>query len=93
MEEAHNSPGRRFSTGTNRSDHLVGCFGFVSHALLFFALGGLVMVGTVRSEPDTAEWLLVITSGLATTCLMVRALQVGATTTKESLKAIKDAWF
>lgn len=92
MDQQHTGPGRRFAAGSTRADQLLGAFGFVSHALFFTALG--VGLGICPwFEPESRRllfWSLLIA---ATVCTIGRAAQVGASTTVESLRAIKAAWW
>ncbi len=88
METAHNQPGRRFAQGSTRGDQLVGIFGLASHFVTAFA----IMAGACWLYPDAACWLCLGNGILAGICLAVRAWQVGATTTRESVQAIRDAW-
>ncbi len=81
---AHNQAGRRFAPGSTRDDHKLGAMGFVAHAALFMAIGS-----AVAGRYSKFFWLNAITAG---TLLVVRGKQVGLTTTKESIRAIKDAW-
>lgn len=83
----HDQPGRRFAKGATWDDILLGTFGLVSHILLFLFLGGLA----VHFCPDAAPVFLWATGLLAALCLVVRGKQVGSTTTKESIAAIRDA--
>lgn len=85
---AHESPGRRFATNSSRGDHLLGLWGFFAHAFLFFALGA--GVGTDWADGDE-RW--VAPMWFAGLLLIPRAVTVGATTTKESIRAIRRAWF
>lgn len=74
-------PGRRFAKGATREDIYLGIFGFISHLFFFMTLGALL-----------PKYGSCITGTLAIICLAVRAGMVGASTTKESIKAIKDAF-
>lgn len=84
MYETHEQPGRRFAPGSSRGDQIRGAFGFTAHATLFMALGS-----AAAGRYGRFFWLNAVTAGVL---LGIRAHQVGSTTTKESLKAIDDAW-
>lgn len=89
FQNAHNQPGRRFGRGSNRDDQLLGLFGFLSHTVFFIAITSVFLY-------YFPQWILFImcsSSTLAIICLVIRGLQVGSSTTKESIGAIKDAWF
>ncbi|HUP77614.1 MAG TPA: hypothetical protein VM260_03565 [Pirellula sp.] len=79
---AHNNPGRRFAHGSTKHDHILGAFGFVAHMFTFLFVGSLL-------SHEVLTWI----AGIAAAILLaIRAYQVGGSTTKESLQAIKDAW-
>jgi hypothetical protein len=88
FDNRHDQPGRRFAKGATRDDILLGTFGFVSHLFFFMFLGGLA----VWLWPDAAIPLLAVTGIVSAICLFVRGKQVGASTTKESIAAIKDVF-
>lgn len=86
--ETNNGPGSRFSTGSSRGDHLLGTFGFVTHMFFFLFIGALICY-----HWQDHIWNIMLTTGvIAGMCLVIRGAIVGVTTTKESLKAIKEAW-
>lgn len=87
FDNRHDQPGRRFAKGATWDDIALGTFGFVSHVLLFLFLGGVA----VHSWPEAATPFLWTTGLLAALCLVVRGRQVGSTTTKESVAAIREA--
>lgn len=89
FENSHSQPGRRFAKGCNWDDIVLGAFGFVAHLMLFCFVGGLVVF---LSSPEVALIFLVFCGVVAFGLLGVRAAQVGGTTTKESIEAIKVAW-
>jgi hypothetical protein len=84
MTPAHNQPGRRFATGSNRADHALGAFGFFAHAAFFLAL---------VAPSQCVQYLFWSSGAVAGVLLAIRTWQVGLTTTRESVKAIRDAWF
>lgn len=86
--QPHTGPGRRFATGTTKADHITGLFGFLAHAVLFFGLGCLICI----LLPDWALCLVTVALGFAGVLLVVRGSQVGLTTTRESVAAIREAW-
>lgn len=86
--DPHLGPGRRFATGSTRGDHLRGLFGFVAHAALFFGLGLLACL----LRPDWGVCLATVSLGVALVLLIVRAAQVGLSTTRESIQALRRAW-
>lgn len=90
--QKHSGPGRRFAAGSTRKDQIDGAFGFVSHAILFVALGlGIGLCPAIGGhDKHMLFWSLVIA---ASVCLIVRTAQVGASTTVESIKAIRAAWW
>lgn len=83
---AHNQPGRRFAALSTKDDQILGAFGFVAHATLFMSIGAAV------ANPHDLGLFFWANAVVAAILLLLRATQVQATTTKESLKAIKDAW-
>lgn len=88
MNDVHHGPGRRFATGSSRGDQLLGAFGLVSHLFTFCALA----FGVAWLWPERVQLLCMVCTSVAVLLLVVRAMQVGATTTKESIKAIREAW-
>lgn len=84
----HSGPGRRFATGSSRGDQLLGAFGLVSHFFTFCALA----FGAAWLWPESVQTLCMVCTSVAILLLIARALQVGATTTRESIAAIKEAW-
>lgn len=88
FDNRHDQPGRRFAKGATRDDIVLGAFGFVSHFFLFVSIGNLAGL----LWPDAAIPLLVVTGIVSAVCLLVRGLQVGPSTTKESIAAIKDVF-
>jgi hypothetical protein len=80
----HNQPGRRFAKGSSKEDHVLGAHGFIAHATLFMAIGSAVA--------GSFGLFFGVNAFLAVALLVIRAKQVGSTTTKESIRAIKDAW-
>jgi Trypsin-like peptidase domain len=88
FKNAHHQPGRRFATGSNRSDHVLGAFGFVAHAVFFAFIGAL----SAYLWPENARALIVVTAGAASALFVLRGHQVGFSTTKESIAAIWNAW-
>lgn len=86
--DAHQGPGRRFAAGSTRGDHLLGLFGFTAHAALFFGLGALACL----LRPDRADCLTTASLGAALVLLAARASQVGLSTTRESVAAVRRAW-
>lgn len=84
----HSGPGRRFATGSSRGDQLLGAFGLVSHLFFFSA----VAFGVAWLWPDKVQLLCMVCATASVVLLGARAMQVGTTTTKESIAAIKEAW-
>lgn len=85
---SHDQPGRRFAPGSNRGDQLLGGFGFLAHVATFTA----VTAGACWACEDAAKAITLTAAPMAVLLLAVRAKQVGLTTTRESIRAIRDAW-
>lgn len=88
FDNQHKQPGRRFAKGATKDDILLGAFGLFSHIMLFLFLGAL----TVFLWPASTTAFLWATGVMALACLVVRGKQVGSSTTRESIAAIKRAF-
>lgn len=86
--EHHIGPGRRLATGCTRGDTLMAAFGFFAHAFLFIAVGA----GVALADQVFGVGVLIASTIGALSLLALRTYQVGASTTKESIEAIKEAW-
>lgn len=92
FNSAHNQPGRRFASGSNRHDHMLGAFGFLAHAMLFFSLGMFTGAIAFFVDAEYATWAFLLIFGGSQILLVVRGMMVGLSTTKESVAAIWKAW-
>lgn len=86
---AHPGPGRRFALGSSRVDHLTGCLGLFSHAILFLSLGLFLGLG-MPLHAETFAWTAL---GLTAVAVALRLEQGGIKATRESVQAIKEAWW
>lgn len=97
--ETNEQPGRRLATGSTRGDHIRAAHGFFAHLFLFWAVGIFAWLCShgelerlVDFSVDNFEltfWLPFILSQIL---LIIRAKQVGFTTTFESVSALWTAW-
>lgn len=91
----HKQPGRRFAKGATMDDIILGAFGFVSHFFLFMFLGALAAYFFSDGNQQISilnQAFLWLTGITALILLVIRGIQVRATTTKESIEAIKEAF-